>query len=296
MTHIGFLACETTLPGSGRRREDAYEHDLTITALEPSLAARGMGLAVIDWEAPLDAFDGVDMVLLGTAWNYQDRAQSFLERLETLESRGITVCNPSDMVRWNMRKTYLRELAQRDVPTIPTHWLDCADASDIRLAMDEFGTERLVVKLQVGAGALDQQLLERGTLPHNWSVDRPVMLQPYLPSIEDEGELSFIFVGGEFSHVLRKLPASGDYRIQSLYGGRELTHTPSQAELEAALNVLHAIPFAPPLYARIDVLKGTDGGLKVMEVELIEPYLYPEQGPRLGEMLADAIAERVPAR
>jgi hypothetical protein len=33
-----------------------------------------------------------------------------------------------------------------------------------------------------------------------------------------------------------------------------------------------------------------------MELELIEPYLYPEQGPRLGELMAKATSARIRAR
>tara|TARA_Y100001001_G_scaffold155896_1_gene172159 strand:+ start:793 stop:930 length:138 start_codon:yes stop_codon:yes gene_type:complete len=35
------------------------------------------------------------------------------------------------------------------------------------------------------------------------------------------------------------------------------------------------------------------GELAVMEAEMIEPYLYPEQGPQLGEKMAKAILTRL---
>ncbi|MEL7318897.1 MAG: hypothetical protein AAFN04_09695, partial [Pseudomonadota bacterium] len=69
MTTVAFLACATTVPGSGERRGDAFEHDLMIANLEPAFAAKGLNLRVIDWEAPLSEFNGVDAALLGTAWN-----------------------------------------------------------------------------------------------------------------------------------------------------------------------------------------------------------------------------------
>ncbi len=293
MTTIGFLACETTLPGTGLRRGDAYEHDLMIAALEPALRDFGMALRVVDWEAPLAEFGGLELVMLGTAWNYQDRADEFLDKLEALAERGIAVCNPPEIVRWNMTKTYLRELAERGVDTIPTRWLDRVTAQNASAVMDEFDCDKLVVKRQVGAGALGQELLEKGSIPRGWHFDQPAMLQPFLPAIAEDGELSFVFIDGELSHALRKVPAPDDYRIQSLYGGTERVHNATEKEQAAAQAVLDALPFAPSLYARIDMLRGTQGGLKVMEVELIEPYLYPEQGPQLGARLARAIAQKV---
>ncbi len=294
MKTIGFLACETTLPGTGERRGDAFEHDMMINALRPAFERHGFNLRVIDWEAPLDQFSGIDLVLLGTAWNYQDKHEAFLEKLDGLNERGITVCNPPDVVRWNATKTYLRDLAETGARTIPTMWRETVTAKGALEAMETFDTDRVVVKRQVGAGALGQELVSRGSLPSpDWEFGHPAMLQPFLPAIAKEGELSFIFVDGEVSHALRKRPAEGDYRIQSLYGGREEVLQPSQEETEAAQAIVSALPFDTPLYARIDMLRDEDGALQVMEAELIEPYLYPEQGPELGEKLAAAITKRI---
>ena len=294
MKTIGFLACGTTLPGAGQRRGDAFEHDLMIGALEPAFSAKGLELRIIDWEAGLAEFDGIDLAMLGTAWNYQDKPDAFLARLDELEANGIAVCNPPEVVRWNATKTYLRDLAEAGARTIPTLWRETVTAKGALEAMETFETDRVVVKRQVGAGALGQELVSRGSLPpSDWEFGHPAMLQPFLPAIAEEGELSFIFIDGELSHALRKRPAEGDYRIQSLYGGREEVLRPSQAETEAAQAILSALPFETPLYARIDMLRAEDGALQVMEAELSEPYLYPEQGPELGERLAAAIAKRV---
>ena len=294
MPRIGFLACETTLPNAAdKRRSDAFEHDLMIAALEPALGSHGLDLTVIDWEAPLEAFAGIDAVLLGTSWNYQDKSAAFLEKLDALAASGIGVHNPPEIVRWNIAKTYLQDLAQAGAPMIPTLWLDRVSAQDASAAMAEFGCDRLVVKRQIGAGAVGQQLLERGRVADDWSFEAPAMLQPFLPAISERGEFSFIFIEGELSHALTKHAKAGDYRIQSIYGGHERSHEPSAAELAAAGAVLAALPFAAPLYARIDMVHLEADALGVMEVELIEPYLYPEQGPRLGERLAAALARRI---
>jgi glutathione synthase/RimK-type ligase-like ATP-grasp enzyme len=119
-----------------------------------------------------------------------------------------------------------------------------------------------------------------------------MMVQPFLPTIRTEGELSFVFVEGELSHALLKRAKAGDYRIQSAYGGHEDPIQPMRADLDAAHNVLSTLDDTP-LYARVDMLRHPDGSLRLMELELIEPYLYPEQGPRLGERLARAVAARL---
>lgn len=291
---IAFLACATTVPSSGERRGDAFEHDLMIAAIAPALTKRGLELRVIDWEAPLEEFEGVALAMLGTTWNYWDKAEAFLEKLEAIEASGVRLCNPPDLVRWNITKTYLQELEANGARTIPTLWREIVTAKGVQEALDVFECDRVVVKRQIGAGADGQELVGRTSLPGpDWVFDQPAMLQPYLPAIVREGELSFIFIDGAFSHALVKRAADGDYRIQSLYGGREEVYEPSAEDIACAQAIVDAVPFETPLYARIDMLRMEDGALAVMEAELIEPYLYPEQGLLLGERLAEAIAKRV---
>jgi glutathione synthase/RimK-type ligase-like ATP-grasp enzyme len=152
------------------------------------------------------------------------------------------------------------------------------------------GADDLVFKRQVGAGAKDQHRVKRGepipAMPH------AMMVQPFLPMIQTEGELSFIFIDGEFSHALIKRAQPGDYRIQSTYGGREEKITPSTEDLAAARAIIGTLDEAP-LYGRVDMLRGDGGGLLLMELEVIEPYLYPVEGPELGERMAAGVARQL---
>jgi hypothetical protein len=253
-------------------------------------------LVEIDWRAPLADFDGMALVLLGSAWDYQDFPEEFLARLDALVARGIAVHNPPEVVRWNVDKRYLLDLAQRGAATVPTLWLDDVDRAGVLAAMDHFGVERVVVKRQVGAGALGQYSFSRNALPEeHWRMGLACMVQPFLASIPAEGEYTFLFIDGAFSHGVLKRPAVGDYRIQSLYGGSEHDFTPSPTDLATAQAVVAALPFAPPLYCRVDMARLPTGELAVMEAEMIEPYLYPEQGSQLGQRMAQAINARVRA-
>lgn len=290
---IAFLTCPGTMPGSPSRREDAYEHDLQVDAIRPELEARGGRLVELDWRESIDAFAGCELVLVGTPWDYQDHQQAFLAKLDALEAAGIIVCNSATTVRWNASKTYLRDLADRGVATIPTMWVEQPTASHINDCFEAFGCDTVVAKRQVGAGAEGQSIHQLGKTPPDWAMEHPAMIQPFLPQIASEGEYSFLFVDGEFSHALVKRPASGDYRVQSLYGGTEAAIQPKSADIAAAQKIVDAVPFETPLYARIDMVRGNDDNLLVMEVELIEPYLYPQQGPELGPRIVQAIQKRI---
>ena len=121
------------------------------------------------------------------------------------------------------------------------------------------------------------------------------MIQPFLPELVAEGELSLLFFGGRFSHAVNKTPRAGDFRIQSQYGGRYQTVAePPPAALALAERVLGAIEEAL-LYARIDMVQASDGRWLLMEAELIEPDFYLSEAPDKGRMFAQAVRARLDA-
>ncbi|MCI4646517.1 MAG: hypothetical protein MRY64_17175 [Hyphomonadaceae bacterium] len=286
---IAYLASQVTLPGSPIRRSDAFEHDYSMAALGPALTAQGMALEAVSWDAPDVNWAGYAAVIIGTTWDYWDRQGEFLARLEEIEA-ATRLFNSSSLVAWNSHKGYLRDLEARGARLIPTLWIDKVTPERAADAFDTLGSVDLVFKRQVGAGAAGQYRLKHSDpvpeMPH------PMMVQPFLPAIAEEGEISFVMIDGELSHALLKRPAAGDYRIQSSYGGVETPLEPSKADLAAAKAVLATLD-ETPLYARVDMLRAEDGGLLLMELELIEPYLYPLQGEELGQRLASAVARRL---
>lgn len=297
MPKIAFLACPDTLPGSPARRPDAFEHDLLFDAINAGLDGRAE-LVGIDWRAPMEDLTKFDLAYLGTPWDYTEAKDEFLARLEALETAGVVVANPVEVIRWNSDKLYLRQLEEAGAASIPTLWPESAGPADVLAAFDHFGCDRVVVKRRVGAGAIGQDSFSRSSPPPaNWTMDQPAMIQPFLPAIQSEGEHSFIFVDGQFSHGLVKQATGGDYRIQSLYGGIEIAVEPKAEDWAAAEGVMAMLPFAqPPLYARIDMVRLDSGELAVIEAEVIEPYLYPLQGPDFGKRMADAMLQRLAKR
>lgn len=292
-----FLACEITLPSSQNplattlNFEKEFNHQFG--ELQHSLEASGHTLKAVDWKAPLSEFKEADAVVIGTPWNYQDSQIEFIHQLEAIQNAGIKLFNPASMVKWNVSKTYLRELDQRGASIVPTTWVDQVTKKDVEAMFQQYDADGVVVKRQIGAGSFGQTLYKKGDeIPDCVLLDRPAMIQPFLPAIQTEGEYSFIFIDGDFSHALLKIPQQGDYRIQSTYGARERAVMPSNADIDAAKEILSYIPFDTPLYARVDLLRGNEGNLLLMEIELIEPYLYPVEGPNMSDMYAKALIKR----
>lgn len=289
MKRIAYLASKVTLPGSPIRRSDAFEHDYMMDALRPAFEAHGMSVHDVDWADDTPDWAAFDAAIIGTTWNYWDHQAAFLETLEKIEA-VTPLFNSAELVRWNSHKGYLRDLEAKGARLIPTLWLDNVGETAANQAFETLKSDDLVFKRQVGAGADGQYRLKAGDpvppMPH------AMMVQPFLPQILTEGEISFIYIDGAFSHALIKRAAKGDYRIQSTYGGTEEVFTPDDEDLKAAKAILDTLD-ETPLYARVDMLRGAEGELLLMELELIEPYLYPLQGPKLGERMAEAVASRL---
>lgn len=297
MTRFCFLTSADMMKDRPGARADWIEYELEYGALSRACAGAGIELVSQIWDAAFDP-SGYDGFMVGTVWDYPPKLAAFLATLDRLASHA-PVFNPPALVRWNIEKTYLRDLADAGAPSIETLWAERADADTIKAAFERFGAQKIVVKPLVGGGAWRQALIARGE-PLPAARDLPpaaCLIQPFLPSVPEEGEYSFIFFGGVFSHALQKLPKAGDYRVQSLFGAREVVHQPRPGEIDLCRKVLKAAASITGeddlLYARVDMVRGLNGELAVMELEIIEPYLYPQQGPDMGDVFAGALKAKL---
>jgi glutathione synthase/RimK-type ligase-like ATP-grasp enzyme len=118
------------------------------------------------------------------------------------------------------------------------------------------------------------------------------MVQPYLPAIEESGEVSLIFFGGRFSHAISKRPQPGDFRVQPEFDGIIAAYTPAPDELAAAQRILAAVE-EDLLYARVDLVRGLSGAPELIELELIEPDLYLGYDAHRGAAFAAAAKELI---
>lgn len=294
MRAIAYLVSANVLADRREARSDAHEFTEQFAGIDGPCRAAGFALEPVVWDEGFDpeAFDGV---IVGPTWDYWDKTDTFLTVLEAA-SAVRPLFNPLNVVRWNMDKTYLRDLARLGAPVIETVWADLATPEIIAQAFDRLASDDLVIKPVVGAGAWRQARVKRGeALPP--AAELPpgrAMIQAFLPAIQEEGEYSLLFFGGAFSHAVIKRAAKGDYRIQGMYGGVDTLYAPSGADIALARQCLDAAcshcGADALLYARVDMVRGGDGALKLMEIELIEPYYYPRGAQACGPLFAQGLA------
>lgn len=264
-----------------------FDDDLLLEPLE----RLGFRVESVPWRATDVDWKQFDAVIVRTTWDYTKYPELFIKALEGIHRSGTRLENPLELIRWNLSKTYLRDLEQRGLPVVPTTWSRGASLEQLEAWWQHFG--ELVVKPVISASANDTYRISSKTSRADLAeiagrfVDRDLMAQPFIRSVVDEGETSVFFFGGAFSHAVLKSPKSEDFRVQEEHGGVIRKIEPSEEVLALGQRVLAALDPAP-LYARIDFVRH-DGRWLLMEVELIEPSLYLRYDPASAGRFADAL-------
>jgi glutathione synthase/RimK-type ligase-like ATP-grasp enzyme len=283
----------------------AFATHAGLTGLSPSdqlaadeLGQRGVTVTPVAWSTWCD-WQWFDAVVIRATWDYYTRPGDFLSWLQELEDEGVPLWNPAALARWNMNKGYLRDLARSGVNTVPTEWVSSSETSSSleRLAQSR-GWSDVVVKPGISANA-NQTWRTNGSVTvedesrFSELVSRgEVMVQPLIEELVLEGEWSFIFLGGEFSHAALKRPARGDFRVQSIYGGTaEPVEAPGQY-LDQARSILKAVSW-PWLYARVDGCF-VDGSFMLIELEMLEPDLLLQLDGGAPAGFADSLLRLLP--
>ena len=278
-------------------------------ALEAALVARGLPFEDLSWDDPTVDWARYDAIVLRTVWDYHDKPEAFSAWLDALPARA-KLFNPAPIVRWNGRKDYLRELEAAGVAIAPTRWLPAGERHDLARCCRELGVEaRAFLKPWIGANASHTMRFDAAReLPaaqaflDELSPSRAMMLQPYLQSVEREGEYSLIYFADQLSHATRKIPVPGDYRVQDDWGASDEPWTPDASALalgEQTLTALAGIAGArgwdielPLLYARVDLLRDERGAWVLNELELIEPSLFFRHDPQAAGRMVEALMAR----
>ena len=267
--------------------------------VKPHLAALGWQVDDVSWHDKEIDYSQYDVVIVRSTWDYQLHADAFMQTLARIDASSAHLENPLALMQYNISKSYLKDLAEKGVDILPTIWLGAFNSKQIQAAFNYFGTSDIIIKPLISANAdFTYCLNEEDFLFNQQSIKkelqgREIMVQAFEKSIVDEGEYSLFYFGGEYSHSINKVPASGDFRVQEEHGGQLHSIAPSEAMLALALKTLNALPESA-LYARIDMLS-TAKGLAIIEVELIEPSLYFNMDEASALRFAQAIVKRAQA-
>jgi len=246
-------------------------------SVEP-MAALGWDVIAVPWRSQPD-WDAFDAVYICTPWDYPQFPGEFLRVLETIDASRALLLNELETVRWNLDKSYMKDVEARGDDIVPSSWYDDFAAADVPKFFSAHGVDKAVIKPTLGANAMDTFVLTNPvsdalleTLAKTFA-GRSFFVQPFIEGIHDEGEYSLFFFNGELSHAIVKTPKAGDFRVQEEHGAAITPVAPPAGLRDVAVRVFsHIEPL--PTYGRGDWVRGPDGRFLLMELELIEPSLY----------------------
>ncbi len=264
-----------------------------------ALAAAGLSAGCLAWDDPDAPFGSAALTIIRSTWNYHRHLPAFLRWVDGL---GDRLANPAPVIRWNAHKSYLIELANAGIRTVPTVLVARGVGPSLEALLERERWSDAVAKPAVSAASFETRRVRRGDVGadnEGWFArmltEGDMLLQPYVESVDGWGERAVVVVDGRVSHAVRKEPRfSGQDECVS----SALEVEPDERALaERALALGTGIAGVPRLlYGRVDMARDESGAPMVMELELIEPSLFLAQQPSAIPMLVGAIAERLRAR
>ena len=254
------------------------------------------------WDGDSD-WHSFDAIILRSCWNYHKKPDQFRTWIESLRQQKMTLWNPASVVLWNMDKLYLKSLEDLGVTIIPTCWVDRTDNQiSLKEILEINNWPEALIKPRIGADSHDVWTTTLKDTPDHQQlfVERlgkhDLMVQPFIYEIRD-GEWSFVFINGEYSHAVLKGPELGANFVQIEGDGSWAIAQPPSSFIEQSSKIISvAMSFLavnkPFLYARVDGVP-VNNQLLLMELELIEPELFLSAVPSAAEKLASSIAQRL---
>jgi glutathione synthase/RimK-type ligase-like ATP-grasp enzyme len=243
----------------------------------PELAKYNIEATAVIWSDKNINWTDFDYLIFRNTWDYFERETEFNIWLDHIEKLGIKTLNPIQVIKKNIHKFYLRELQLQGIPILPTIFIDKTNELDLGEIIPSHW-KKAVIKPAFSAGSYLTEVFEIEDITAinekfaPIARDKELLLQEFAPQIQSIGETSFIFLNKQFSHAVNKKPVDGDFRVQSLFGGKYNLVQPSQKLILQAQKVVDTFT-ENLLYARVDGII-IDDTLNLMEIECIEPDLY----------------------
>lgn len=282
------------------------EPDLDAAPLAAALTAAGLSFRVAAWDDRQVDWADARLTVLRSCWNYPRHADAFMTWAEAT-AKVTTLLNPLPVLRWNVHKRYLLDLESHGIPVTPTVMVLQGSITTLAQIRRERGWQEVVVKPAVSAASFRTMLVTPDEMSAGEAhlrglvAQRDTLVQAYLPAVEEYGERALIWVEGRLTHAIRKTPrlSGQDESVSS----DAVPVAKEEAELAGnVMETLDAIITSPAagipiqdqlLYARVDIAPGPDGSPLLMELELMEPSLYFNQGPVSLDRFVAGMQERL---
>jgi glutathione synthase/RimK-type ligase-like ATP-grasp enzyme len=267
--------------------------DLDIPYAKQAAQDLNIDLVFTNWNDQNIDWSNFDAGLIRSTWDYVPKRDKFLEFTKNVEQQ-TKLFNSYDVINWNTDKKYLQQLAERGLPIIPTKFV--SDLNEAKTEIDSAFNESksIAIKPSIGAGA--RLAGKAGTAAESinlaekiFAANRTAMIQPYIESVDTEGEKAIIVIDGQISHVAIKVPAL----TKGGHGDAARKEEISTEVVDFVNKVSQCVnDWDDLLFARVDVVR-YKGELVLMELELTEPWLFMQYRPESAKDLFKTLQNRI---
>ena len=265
--------------------------------LQEALWSHGLTSVRVDWARPGVDWSKFRCAVFRTTWDYFERFGEFVGWLDRVEQQ-TALCNSPSVVRWNMDKHYLADMEAKGIPVVASRFIERGSAVTLNELLDASGWMEAVIKPCVSGAARHTYRVNRANAVELNPVVRQLLaaeafiLQPFQDEIVRRGEDTLMVINGRFTHAVRKVVKSGDFRVQEDHGGTVQDYRPTPEQIDLAERAM-AVCRPLPAYGRVDMVRDNEGRMAVMELELIEPELWLRHHPPAAAVLAEVIARGI---
>ena len=262
----------------------------------PALAKHNIEATAAIWDDKTINWNDFDYLIFRNTWDYFEKETEFKIWLDQIAQLEIKTLNPIKIITQNIHKFYLREMEKQGITILPTVFIDKTEHLNL-VELIPPHWKKAVIKPAFSAGSYLTEVFEISEIQaisekyKTIAADKELLLQEFMPEIQTLGETSFIFFNKKFSHAVNKKPVEGDFRVQSLFGGKYTLVQPNKEVIEKAQKIVDSLP-KDLLYARVDGIL-IENELYLMEIECIEPDLYFDLSENSLERFVAAIIKLI---
>ena len=231
------------------------------------------------WDDPSVDWTSYDIIIIKSTWDYFiGKIEKFYQWLTFIKEKNIPCLNHPDLIKWNADKHYLLDIQSAGLNIVPSIIIEKNNLFYADDAFQKFKADELIVKPTISGGAMNTLRLNKNNAKdheaqiNDWLKEQAYLIQPLKKEVIKEGEWSFLFFNGQFSHHLLKVAKEGEFRIQHFFGGKIISPDFDRNIINIAQEYVNKFA-TNSLYARVDGVI-TENGFELMELELIEPYMF----------------------
>jgi glutathione synthase/RimK-type ligase-like ATP-grasp enzyme len=262
--------------------------------LQEALNEIGVSSVRVDWARGDVDWSRFKCAVFRTTWDYFERISEFNDWLNKVQDETVLL-NDVSLIRWNLDKHYLADLTHLGIPVVETEYIEKGTKINLQQLLEEKGLTEGIIKPCISGAARHtyrishKNACEIQPVIEELLTSESFLFQPFIEDVVKTGEDTLMVIDGRFTHAVRKVAKTGDFRVQDDHGGTVYRYNPAKEQVELAERAI-ALCNPAPAYGRVDMVRDNDGRWAIMELELIEPELWLRHHPPAAKYFARVIA------